>query len=75
VIEEAQIVEVELLAEVAVRVGQDLTMSIVSNITRLNMVPQGINMVQALLTSKHRPAFEADFTESLFMSSFQMSLE
>jgi len=33
VIEEAQIVEVELLAEVAVRVGQDLTMSIISNIT------------------------------------------
>ena len=27
-------------------------------------------VVQALLTNKHRPTFEADFTESLFMSSF-----
>jgi len=33
VIKETQIVEVELLAEVTVRVGKDLTMSIISNIT------------------------------------------
>ena len=75
VIKETQIVEVELLAEVTVRVGKDLTMSIIANITWLNMVPQGIDVVQALFTSKHRPALEADLAESLFMSSFQMSLE
>jgi len=33
VIKETQIVEVELLAEVTVRVGKDLTMSIIANIT------------------------------------------
>lgn len=70
VIEEAQIVEKELLAEVTVWMWQDLAVSIISNVTLLNMASQGVDVVQALLANEHCPTFEAHFTESLFMSSF-----
>ena len=75
VIIECQVVEEELLAKVAVGVRQDLSMAFVTQITLLDMGPQGVHMVQTLLADEDCSAFEANFAERLLVPGLHVALE
>ena len=75
VIEKAQVVEQELFTEVAVRMGQDVSVSFVCAVTILNVSSQSFDMVQSLLSDKHSSSFQTNLAERLFMLSFHMSLQ
>lgn len=75
VLEELQVTEEELFAEVAVRVRQHVSELVVADVTVLDVASQGFHVVQALLSDEHSPSFEADFAEGLFVLGLQVALQ
>ena len=64
---ELVVVVVELFAEVAPGMGQDLRAPLVGRVTVLDVRPQCLQVVDSLLSYEHCPSFEADFAERLLV--------
>lgn len=71
-VQENQIVEKVLLAEVTPGVGQNLGSFLRARVTMLNMVTQGLDMVDSLLSNEDSPSREADLTEGLLMDRLRV---
>lgn len=67
VVQENEVVEEVLLAEVAPGVGQDFGALFGAGVAVLNVASQLFDVVDSLLTNKDGPASEANFAECLLM--------
>ena len=74
-IEKCEIIELKLLAEVAIWMWQDFSMSIIAHISVLNVLPQCFHMVEPLLADEHSSTLEADLAKCLLMMLLQMPLQ
>ena len=75
VIDEGQVIEEELLAEVAVRMWHDLSVPFVTNVTVLDVATKLLDVIQSLLSDENGSTLEANLAESSVMSALQMPLE
>ena len=74
-IEEDEIIEEELITEVAERMRQDLAMMVISHVALLEMIAQRLDVVKALFANEHCATSQANLTEGLLMLSFEMALQ
>ncbi len=56
-----------VLAEIAPRVGKDLSLSIITDISIFNMILDSLDIVEFLFTDKNQSSLKTNFTESLLM--------
>jgi hypothetical protein len=75
VLEELQVTEEELLAEIAVRMRQDVTKLVVSYVTVLNVPSQGLDVVKALFSDEDRSTSQAHLAECLVVLGLQVALQ
>lgn len=75
VIDEGQVIEQELLAEVTVWMWHDLSMPLVSNVAVFNMTTKLLNVIQSLLPNENSSSFETNLAESSIMRTFHMPLQ
>ena len=75
VVDESQVIEQELLAEVAVWMRHDLSVPFVTNVSVFNVVTELLDVIQSLLTNENCSTFEANLAEGSVMCTFQMSLK
>jgi len=69
------IVKEELLAEVAPWVRQDLGALLRASIAVFNVTAQGLQVIRALLSDKHRASFQTNLAKGLLMIRLKMSAE
>ena len=70
-----KVIKQKLFTKIAIRVRQNLAMSLVTDISKFNVASECLNMIQPLLPDKHRSSFQTNLAESLFVRSLQMPLE
>lgn len=73
-LEECQVVEIKLLTEVAVRMRQNLAVSIVAHITEFYVFSERLYVVEPLLSDENSPSLQANFAERFLVLGFQMPL-
>ena len=66
-VKELQIIEVKLLTEVTVWMWQHLSVSIIANVTELDVLSQLLHVIESLLTDKNCTALKTNFAESFVM--------
>ena len=64
-----KIVEQELFTQVAVGMRKNLTMSVITGVTKLNVISQGLHMIHALLSNEDCAPFQAHFAKCLVVLS------
>lgn len=74
-IDENQLIEEILLAEITPGVRQDLCLSICSRVTLLNVLLKLLDVVESLFSDENETTFHANFAEGLLMLSLQMLLQ
>lgn len=74
-IDEHQLVEEILLAEITPGVRQYFCLSVRTRISLLNMLPHMLDVVESLLSDEDEATFQTNFAESLLMLSLQMLLQ
>jgi len=74
VVDEGQVIEQELLAEVTVWMRHDLAVPFVADVTVFDVATELLDVIQSLLTHENGPAFEANLAEGSVVRTFQMPL-
>tara|TARA_B110000285_G_scaffold233771_1_gene308599 strand:- start:377 stop:676 length:300 start_codon:yes stop_codon:yes gene_type:complete len=69
-VDESQIIEQELLAEVTVWMRHDLAVPFVTNVTVLDVATELLDVIQSLLPDEDCSALQANFAEGLFVCAF-----
>jgi hypothetical protein len=64
-----------VLAEIAPRMRQDLSLSIITDISIFNMILDSLDIVKFLFTDKNQSSLKTNFTESLLMLVFHVLLK
>jgi hypothetical protein len=75
VVEELQVIEQELFTEVAVRVRQNISVCLISYISKLNVLTQSLHVVNALLSDEDCASLETNFAESFTVNLLKMALQ
>jgi len=75
VVDEGQVVEQELLAEVAVWMGHDLSVPFIADVSVFDVGTELLYVIESLLPDEDCTAFEADLAEGSVVRTFQMPLE
>jgi len=73
VVHEAELIEVVLFAEVAPGVGQDLGTPLVGGVSVLDVLPELLDVVDAVLANKDSAALETDFAESFLVHRLEVA--
>jgi len=75
VVDEGQVIEEELLAEVTVWMGHDLPVLFIADVSVFDVGTELLYVIESLLSDEDCTAFEADLAEGSVVRAFQMPLE